>query len=148
MFKFFANTSIKFKLWSGYLLLLVILAVVALVALQSLWTTRGNVTRMAGDMQPVVLGALEVDTALHNAASSLGFFLMSKEDVHRQAYEANLERLGEAMTGLLNAPYLRSDPQLRSLAEQVAEEVNHFAALRDELLTVATDLTRNMPAMQ
>lgn len=107
MFSALARLSIRFKLLAGFAFVLAILLIVSLIGLRGLQATRAMVDEMVGEVQPVTLAAMEVDSALHNAASSLGFYLMSKEDVHRDAYDANLRRLRESVTQLVSAPWCR-----------------------------------------
>src|SRR5690606_25970241 len=105
---------------------LAILLLVSLIGLRGLQSTRIMVEEMVRDVQPVTLAAMEVDSALHHAASSLGFFLMSKEDVHRAAYDANLERLNDAVHALVAAPLVQDVAELRELAGAIAAEAQAF----------------------
>ncbi|WP_018953059.1 methyl-accepting chemotaxis protein [Thioalkalivibrio sulfidiphilus] len=148
MFSALARLSIRFKLLAGFAFVLAILLIVSLIGLRGLQATRVMVDEMVGEVQPVTLAAMEVDSALHNAASSLGFYLMSKEDVHRDAYDANLARLREAVSGLASAPLVQADPELNRLVTAIAAEAESFMGYRDEMVAVATDLSLNMPAME
>jgi methyl-accepting chemotaxis protein len=148
MFQVFSRISIRMKLLAGFAFVLAILLIVSLIGLRGLQSTRAMVEEVVRDVQPVTLAAMEVDSALHNAASSLGFYLMSKEDVHRDAYDANLARLNEAVQSLVAAPLVQNVPELRDLAGAIASEAQAFMGYRDEMIVVASDLTRNMPAME
>ncbi len=148
MFNALARLSIRFKLLAGFAFVLAILLIVSLIGLRGLQATRVMVDEMVGEVQPVTLAAMEVDSALHNAASSLGFYLMSKEDVHRDAYDANLRRLRESVTQLVSAPLVQADPELNRLVTAIASEAESFMGYRDEMVAVATDLSLNMPAME
>ncbi|OOG20523.1 methyl-accepting chemotaxis protein [Thioalkalivibrio denitrificans] len=148
MFNVFSRISIRMKLLMGFAFVLAILLIVSLIGLRGLNATRAMVEEVVRDVQPVTLAAMEVDSALHNAASSLGFYLMSKEDVHREAYDTNLERLREAVESLTAAPLVQNVPELSALATAIATEADAFAGYRDEMVTLASDLTRNMPAME
>jgi len=146
--RFFANISIRLKLLMGFAFVLAILLIVSLIGLRGLQSTRVMVDEVVREVQPVTLAAMEVDSALHNAASSLGFYLMSKEDVHRAAYDNNLARLDQAVKGLMAAPLVQRVDELKALATTIAAETGSFMDYRDEMVTLATDLNRNMPAME
>lgn len=148
MLQVFSRISIRMKLLAGFAFVLAILLLVSLIGLRGLQSTRIMVEEVVRDVQPVTLAAMEVDSALHHAASSLGFFLMSKEDVHRAAYDANLERLNDAVHALVAAPLVQDVPELRELAGAIAAEAQSFMDYRDEMVEVASDLNRNMPAME
>ena len=147
MFKLLSRFSIKHKLWGGFAIVLAILVGVAGTAVRSLDDTSGRVERVVKEIQPVVLEAEEVDVAVNRAAAAIGFYLMSGEKGHLDAFERALEEVEHALARLRDYPHIAADGELSAMVERIAVGVEPLKAYRARGEQLVTDLTARVPAM-
>lgn len=79
----FSKFSITHKLWGGFAVILTLLAVVVTNTLFSLADIKEKIDSMTMEVQPTLIASMELMTELKEAASSLGFFLLTKEKAHK-----------------------------------------------------------------
>ena len=101
--KAFCRLSITQRLWAGFGLMLVLLSVVVTQTLLSLSVTEHKVNVVTKEIQPVLIASMALNTKLKEASNAMGFFLLTKEEVHKQEYLARLEQLNEALQNLKDA---------------------------------------------
>ena len=147
MLKLLSNFSIKHKLWGGFAVVLAILVGVAGTAVSSLQVTSGRIERVVEEIQPVVLEAEAVDAAVNRAAASLGFYLLSGEQTHRDAYEQALGAMNGSLAKLRAFPHIAGNAELAAIVERIAEGVKPLGAYRDRGERLVNDLQSRMPAM-
>ncbi|GAB6044200.1 methyl-accepting chemotaxis protein [Endothiovibrio diazotrophicus] len=147
MLTLLSRFSIKSKLWGGFALVLSILVGVAGTAVRSLDRTGERVARVVEEIQPVVLEAEAVDAAVNRAASALGFYLLSGEQGHRDAYEQALGEIDRALGRLRAFPRIADDGELAKRVERIAAGAKPLEAYRARSETLVGDLTARLPAM-
>ena len=145
---FIKNLSIKLKIAAGFGLMQLIIAVISVSALVSLTAMQGDVVTIADDIQPAVLSAGELEFRLEKANSALGFYLLSKEDSHKQAYLDNLGRVDEILAKLRGMSLVTSTPEIAEQVESIAADVDSFKAYKERMLHLATSTGDNLPAMK
>ena len=94
------SLSIKAKIWSGFLLLLVVLAIMSIMTSVSLNGVQSRVVEVVEQRQPAVFLSKELAVQLEQSAGSLGFYLLSKEQEHQAAYKKSLRRVDEIIAEL------------------------------------------------
>jgi methyl-accepting chemotaxis protein len=144
--KYLKNLSIKFKVIAGFGLMQVIMAVISVSALISLTAMQGDVVTIAKDIQPAVLSAGELEFRLEKANSSLGFYLLSKEDSHKEAYEGNLKRVDDILAQLRGMHLVQSRQDIADQVESIAADVESFKSYQERMLHLATNNGDNLPA--
>ena len=145
---FIKNLSIKLKIAAGFGLMQLIIAVISVSALVSLTAMQGDVVTIADDIQPAVLTAGELEFRLEKANSALGFYLLSKEDSHKQAYLDNLQRVDEILAKLRGMSLVASTPAIAEQVESIASDVESFKGYQKRMLHLATSPGDNLPAMK
>jgi len=147
MRSFFANLSIKHKLWGSSLFLLTVLAVVAVSSFSGLSATDQHAKRVAERIQPAVLAALDVDVVLNRVGTALGFYLKSQEDSYKQQYHAELANLTKQLSELQGALDKLDAPELVAQLQDIAAKAGRFAAYEPRVIELATTPTANIPAL-
>jgi methyl-accepting chemotaxis protein len=141
------SLTIKQKVWGGFGVLLTTLAVVAVSAALSMSHSRNRVSWLVQQVQPAVLSAEQLDAEMKSTSSSLGFYLLSKEDAHKQAYLDGLKKLTKTLTELEGMPAVKSDAASGKLIAVVARDVKRYESYQDRMLDLATDNLKNFPGM-
>jgi methyl-accepting chemotaxis protein len=144
--QFIKDLSIRLKISAGFGLMQLIIAVISVSALISLSAMQNDVVSIADEIQPAVLSAGELEFRLEKANSSLGFYLLSKEDSHKEAYLNNLQRVGEILTELRGMSLVTSEPQIAEQVESIAVDVESFKGYQERMLHLATNSGDNLPA--
>ncbi len=141
------NLSIRTKIIAGLGLMQLIIAVIAGSALISLSDTEESVVTIADDIQPAVLKAGELEHRLDKANSALGFYLLSHEASHRQAYETNLQHIDVLLDELKAMPLVSSSADISSQVEAIAADIAGYKSYQTRMIELAEQPARNIPAL-
>ncbi len=147
MRSFFANFSIKHKLWGSSLMLLAILAIVAASSFSGLSATDQHAKRVAERIQPAVLAALDTDVELNRVGAALGFYLKSQEDGYKKQYQAELANLKGKLGSLQGALEKLGDPDLIEQLQGIAAKADRLAGYESRVIELASVPTENVPAL-
>ena len=124
-----------------------IVAIIAASALVSLSDTQDSVGTIADDIQPAVLKASALEHSLDKANSALGFYLLSKEVSHRQAYEKNLQHVDSLLGELKGMSLVASSADLSSRVEAIAEDVARYQSYHGRMIELVEKPAKNIPAL-
>ncbi len=138
--------SIRGLLIAGFGLVVAILIINSLLALRAMTTGSQAVEQLTQADYPAVARVNQVEQLLQESAAFLGFYLMSEDASHRDAWLNAMEGLDAATNALLDDPVVSADRQLAAGAEDVRRRVSEFAGHRERLIEVAENLAENMPA--
>ncbi|AOV15879.1 hypothetical protein BJI67_01260 [Acidihalobacter aeolianus] len=140
------NLKIKHRIWGGFAVLLLILLIVSLSALRSFSIADRHLHEVLIRDQPAILAAMKVRHSLERTTTELGYYLLSKEAVHRSRYLAGIRQLHADTNELRGTDLVKSSPQYASEVKTVIEQLNAFEAYREQMLQLAVDQLANMPA--
>ncbi len=142
------DLRIRTKLWLGVGVLLGIIVVVALIVWANLAQVRHQADAVTGNVQPAMLEALALAREVDAANKSLGFYLLTAESMHRDAYRQSLQRIDALLDSLNAMPIARNDAQTRRHLEVIAAGAKDFAGMRDRMLVLVEDQQANQPAFR
>ena len=136
------------KVWGGFAVMLLILIAVSITTLFTLAKTEVSIDQVVNEYQPRTLVSLELSGHVRDAAGSLGFYLLSKEEAHKNNYEASLENISSSLDELKSL--LANDQNNASKAQLISIEANvaKFIAYKDRMLLLATSQLENLPAVK
>ncbi len=144
--RIFNNMMIRTKLWFGFSIMFVVLAALATNVLISFSATHDNVDNIVNTIQPPLIDSMALANQIDSASESLGFYLLSKEESHKQNYLDTLEQIGATMQTLEQRPLIQSHAELRGQFEKLQIQVLRFAAYREQMLKLADSRDTNIPA--
>ncbi len=140
----FSQFSIRQKLWGGFGLLLGVLALVSSIAFFSLAGVQKDMG-MVIDEQPTMIASVELTGGLNQATSSLGFYLLSGESVHRENYQAAImlvNSMVDALTILLSEDEVQS-----TRIASIRADIQAFKQQGNEMLSLVNDQAKNVPGI-
>lgn len=140
--------SIKNKIWLGYGLVCTILGVVGINLLLSQDVVRQSVVTVIKDVQPTVINAWKLSNHLHKTAASLGYYLLSKETQHKQAYLDNHKAAENDIKFLMSLSSQWGNKEINDLLIKIKTDMQIFTETRDTLFALALDNFKNFPAME
>ena len=144
--KFLSNISIKIKILAGFALMQLIILVISASAWLSLSQVNDEVVYIVEDIQPAAGIASELEYQLEKANSALGFYLLSKEEGHKENYLAGLRRLDELLAELRALPLIAGDDKMTAQVASIAADVERFKAYQERMLRLAGSTADNIPA--
>jgi len=143
----FSQLRISQKLWLGTGLMIALLAIVSLTTLQSLSTAQNSISDVVEVRQPTVLASMELAETIGQANASLGFYLLSQDDIHKQEYEQAQKKIGKLLTTLNGMPQVKNDPAIQKLMSEIAKDINKYKGYRDQMFTLAENYIENQPGI-
>jgi len=144
--KFLNDLSIKIKISAGFGLMQAIIAMISVSALVSLWAVQEDVSVITTEIQPTVLLGNEFAINLEKANSALGFYLLSKEENHKNAYLSSLQTVEQIIVDFRAMPMVQGDAAISEQIESIAEDVERFKGYQERMLHLATNTGDNLPA--
>jgi len=145
---FLSVLNVKQKVYSGFGLMALLIVAVAVSALISLSATEKDVVVISDEIQPAVLAASELQYQIERANSSLGFYLLSGEETHKDNYLESLAKIDVVMGKLQNLQMVKDQPLMADHVNEIAGGVNRFKQYRDRVLTLAENASDNQPAVK
>ena len=146
--KLLSILNVKQKVFTGFGLMQILIVAVAISALISLSSTESDVVVISDDIQPAVLAATELQYHIERANSSLGFYLLSHEQSHKDSYLESLAKVDVVLGKLQSLPMVQDQPLLKDHVNEIAGGVNQFKQYRDRTLALATNALDNQPAVK
>lgn len=143
-----SSLSIRYKIWVSFGLLLALLMAVGFVTVQNLHQNETKLVELVNDVQPTVVLSLNLIDQLDRASASLGFYLLSKEEVHKKDYLVYLAKIRESAAALQSMGPIKQDPQATQIAKTVAAKIDKLESYKDHMLELAVNDALNVPAMQ
>ena len=145
---FLSVLNVKQKVFSGFGLMQVVIVAVAVSALISLSSTETEVVVISDDIQPAVLAASELQYNIERANSSLGFYLLSQEQSHKDSYLESLAKVDVILGKLQNLPMVQEQALLKDHVNEIASGVEQFKQYRDRVLSLAENRDENLPGVR
>ncbi|MGD8484982.1 MAG: MCP four helix bundle domain-containing protein, partial [Thioalkalispiraceae bacterium] len=143
----FNRLHIKHKLWAGFGLILVFLAIVSSLTLFNLTKTEKSINEVVNQIQPRVLASMELQSALARTSGSLGYYLLSKEESHKQAYLDGLNQVNASVSRLESLFAGETNSQSGEFFSSVKADVATFESYKERMLELATNDAKNIPGM-
>lgn len=143
----FAKLSISHKLWGGFAIVLTVLVVVVSNTLFSLANIKDKAATVTEEVQPTLIASMALLTELKEAASYLGFFLLTKEESHKTNYHNHLNSISEKLQTLKDTPVAQRSTQTQTTLADIEEKVARFKAYEPRMLELAKTETENFPPL-
>ncbi|MCP4698630.1 MAG: hypothetical protein GY862_17525, partial [Gammaproteobacteria bacterium] len=137
--------SIKQKLFFGFGLMAGLGILVAGLAGSALWIMKLNFTSIIEEGEPMSRQTMMLSEQIKQAEASLGFFLLSKENLHKQAYVEELGQLNNTLEELKKLKSAREDAKVKGWINTIETNLRVFQSYRDSMLELAGNDLKNFP---
>lgn len=142
-----ARFSIRQKLIAGFAILLGFLTLVVASTLASISDTEEKVDEMTHDIQPALIASMELSSSLKDTSTSLGFYLLTKEDSHKTEYLQRLKTAGLALEQLKNISSATGNKDVSDIILTIEADWQRFSSYKDRMIELASDFTRNLAGL-
>ncbi len=143
-----SQLSIRWKIWLSFLILVALLIAVGVIANSSLKANKEKLSTLVNDVQPAVVLSLNLVDELDHASASLGFYLLSKEEIHKKDYVKYMGKIGESTAQLQAMNVVKTDAKTAKLVKEVDEGITKLQGYKDIMLLYASSDLENMKAMK
>ncbi|WP_455203388.1 methyl-accepting chemotaxis protein [Kaarinaea lacus] len=144
----FSFATIQQKLWGGFALVLVLLVIVVAKTLFSLADTREKVDTMAMEIQPTLIASMELKNKLKETTSSLGFFLLTKEEQHKSAYQNQLAELDGLLVQLKESPVATQNQTTLTTIQHIEQDLAQFKQYETRMIELTESIPANFSAVR
>jgi len=139
--------GIRHKIWLGFLIVLLILAAVSSLALIRFSEVKTGVGKVVKEHQPAALLSKDLETRVHQSVSALGFFLSTKEEIHKSGYLQKLDDAEKLLVELKQLPAVRLDSESVRLTGELEKGLSDFRVLGDRLIELAVSFEKMFPGI-
>ena len=126
--------TIRMKLWIGFGLVLAILSISSALTLISLGKVGNQVNEVVERRQPTLTAAKDLAIGLNQAAASLGFYLLTKETLHRDEYARRIAQAKAIVQRLKGLPAVRNDDAAGRQVDKLNSDLQRFESIGEKLL--------------
>jgi methyl-accepting chemotaxis protein WspA len=139
--------SIKQKMLSGFGITLAILALIALITFMNLLSIKNASINVVENQQPTVIQSLKLAEKLKETLGSLGFYLLSKEESHKENYIKQLGQTEKLIKGLKQQTSIKEDENATLLVNQIEKDYKEFQSFQQRMFEFAASDQENFPGM-
>jgi methyl-accepting chemotaxis protein len=138
--------SIAQRLWFAFGIVLAIQAGAVVTAWIGLADTGRRVSRIVDEIQPAVLASTAMMNQIKEATTALGFYLLTQEDIHKNAYAEHLKNVDGSLVELRSALNV-DDEKIQSDLREIERLIGQFRGYQPQLVEVATQQNKNYAAL-
>lgn len=146
--QFLKDLSIRQKLMSSFILILLILAGQSYLSNQSLSKMNEDITQIVNINQPASIKAEQLNAILKDTSRALGYYIITREQADLQAYNFLQKQLQEQLKSLKNQAAIQNNESYTEQLNDIDKSISETSTVQDQLLAVVDDPNQNMPAMQ
>ena len=148
MHRFLSKLTLRFKIISGFLLVMMPLLVVGLLVFLDNSTSSKHVSSVFKNEIPFTNNIKLARSELEKSIASLGFFLLSQDEDHWQKYQQSLQHVNELFSEVQDAALFRENEQAASLFVLILQKLKQYKSYGPELHKSASDAIYNLPALK
>jgi len=144
----FVNISVRFKMYVGFGVILAILVVIVGISLNSISKTQKQIKTIVSDVQPILIASSTLEAAVKQAATSLGFYLLSNDKNQELNYSQDLKKITSAYTQLKKTVEGQKGSSIYELVSDLEKDIVRFVNYKAGIIALAEDRLKNFPAME
>lgn len=142
------NMTIKSRIWLGFAIVLLLLVIQGTRSMSGLSSIGSKVDSIVLDIQPAVFKSMEIAESLQAASSSIGLYLLGKDESHLKQYHDGVIAVLGKLDELKELPVVSSDSEVGLLVDGITTDVKKFASYEERIKELATSDAANLPAMR
>jgi methyl-accepting chemotaxis protein len=141
------NLSIRTKQWFGFGIILGVLAISSSATLISLSHVEQSVHQVVHQSQPRLILTEDLAKSLKQSVESLGFYLLTKEEIHREDFAKQKERAQYILQSLITKSIETEDTSSSQLLKLLDKELKQYEQTTETLLSQSATYEGNFPGI-
>lgn len=146
--KILKSLSLKQKLILSFGLINSSLILIASVSYIGLNSTKNEMTPIFEELQPQSLQSQALVIKVNQAASALGYYLLSKGEIEKELYLIALNESNDLLEKLKSSSNNKTDLQVSKLIESLDEHIKKLASFQNKMFDLAENDQKNQPALK
>lgn len=142
------SLSIKNKFYLGFGIVLTFMTLAVLVTMTNLFNMKSDINAVVKEHEPTVIAAGELGQQIKQASSALGFYLLSKERIHKVDFKNSLQMVSTTLQSLKAKESIQEDAAASKLITLISNDINIFNEHQTKLFELAMDDTKNIPGIR
>jgi methyl-accepting chemotaxis protein len=142
-----SHFSIRQKLWFGSALLLTVLLLTVAVTRYNTSATQAKVSFLSTDIQPAYLAAMHLAGQIKQASTSMGFYLLTKDNSHKQKYQNYLGSIGVSINSFKATEHAQNNETTKLAINKIEELTNKFSSYQSRLIELSSSFDKNYVAV-
>ncbi|MDT8403817.1 methyl-accepting chemotaxis protein [Sulfuriflexus sp.] len=147
LFRTLHYLPVKKKMYMGFGVVVLILSIVLIQTLVGLTSVSTSTRNVLEKHQPAMITALKLSEKVKDSLSSLGFFLLSKEDVDRLQYETQIADVSRLVQSLKANDSLQADKSIALRITRIEDFLEQLAEVQATMIAVSSSQLKNFPAV-
>ena len=143
---YFKNMSLKTKLLTVFGFVSVVLCAQGAHFLGNLSNVNEEMNKVVHKIQPALLAAKTLSEETNQASSSLGFYLLSKEESHHITYMESVKNLNQLLVDLNSSVIMKDLKSGEENIKKLSDQIHVFSSYSDQLSILATNDGENIIA--
>ena len=140
--------TIKQKLHFSFAALLAFIVVIIIINIISILIIRSNVNDIVTEQEPTIFAALELKAEITNASSSLGFYLLSQEEIHKASHIQSTKRIAALINFLKRQESILDHEEASNILFNVEANLEKFREYQATMFELVTNPIKNSPALE
>jgi methyl-accepting chemotaxis protein len=142
------NLTIKQKLTAGFGVIIIALLLISAMAFYSLTSIQNRLLPIFHQWQPQSLASQALVIKVNQAASALGYYLLSQSEHEKNQYLLALEETHSLIQQLKASVKKDNVPELNLAADKLEKNFLLFTSFKEQMVLLATNSEENQPAVK
>ncbi len=139
--------TIRQKILIGSVITILILVLTVSITRFNTADTENKVTHLSNNIQPAFVAAMNLMNQIKQASTSMSFYLLTREDLHKQQYEKFLSGIDTALTQFKETPFAKNDPATRQSIQEIENFTAQLSSYKPKLVELAENYNKNYLAI-
>jgi len=122
--------------------------IIGVTAIWSMSITDGYIDEIVHKINPINEKTFEIEKSVVQASQSLGFYLLSKDEVYRVDTDNNLMNSHALLQELIGMPGIQNDSESLTKLTLIQQDLNKLSGYRDVAYKVTASDKDNMPGLK
>ena len=140
--------SLKFRIWLGSGIMLVLTAMVTFTAIVNLKSVNQKAVYIVSEAQPTMIDALNIRAEMNESARIINSFIISQADSDRSAMLSTLNKLNSLVNEFIKRPNVTGNNSLLNSAKSIQASIQDYQKLLSRVEFLVDNPVENYPALE
>jgi len=109
--------------------------------------TQRKVSHLSNEIQPAYIAAMSLNNQIKQASTAMGFYLLTKEELHKKNYENYLVEIDKAIADFKNTAFAKENEYTKNSIKHIENLTSRFKNYKANLIELATTYDKNFVAV-
>lgn len=145
---FLKTLSLRYQLWAGFGIILVLMVLVAFTGLYRLFQVEDQANYVVSETQPAMISALKLESIINKTQSDLGLYIINKSPEFARYLESSTEQLSQELAEFQTIVSNSNNETLTTHAAELESSIKEYIAIQSRIQKLAMNNLENFPALK